>query len=386
MLGPSGTGKSVFLKTLVGLLKPDAGSIWIEGKDSPGCASTTCTRCASLRGALRGRRALRVDEPLRQHRLPLREHTRKNEGEIRRIVSEKIELVGLQGAEGKLPGEISGGMRKRGPARALVLDPEIILFDEPDSGLDLVRTAYLNAADRRPQRPDRGDLHRHPRHQHRPHRPRQHRPAVPPAPGDVRAARDAACLEEPVVRQFLNAQRVGPIGMSEEKDADGSPPSPARTAAAAADRAAARAQRRLAAPHRPPGRGVVPCERRDPAPRLVPDRQRRRPGVNPARELAGVAVSNPAIGALRQSGVALRARPRRPPGAAEAAVPDQGVHPAVLVHRLGHHRADGAGPIPFGAVIALQLGTLTRQLGAQSFTGAASWPSSGRPRRSSPPC
>ena len=50
MLGPSGTGKSVFLKTLVGLLKPDAGSIWIEGKDSPGCASTTCTRCASSSG------------------------------------------------------------------------------------------------------------------------------------------------------------------------------------------------------------------------------------------------------------------------------------------------------------------------------------------------
>ena len=152
---------------------------------------------------------------------PLREHTRKNEGEIRRIVSEKIELVGLQGAEGKLPGEISGGMRKRGPARAAVLDPEIILFDEPDSGLDLVRTAYLNQLivdlnaqieatflivthDINTARtvPDNIGL-------------LYHRHLAMFGPREMLLS-----LEEPVVRQFLNAQRVGPIGMSEEKDAD----------------------------------------------------------------------------------------------------------------------------------------------------------------------
>src|SRR5207302_7713123 len=76
---------------------------------------------------------------------PLREHTKKSESEIRRIVLEKLEMTGLAGAEKKLPGEISGGMRKRaGLSRALVLDPEIILCDEPDSGLDPVRTAYLS--------------------------------------------------------------------------------------------------------------------------------------------------------------------------------------------------------------------------------------------------
>jgi len=146
LLGPSGTGKSVFLKTLVGLLKPDRGSIWINNNDLPRLPERRLYEIRKLFGVLFQDGALFGSMNIYDNvAFPLREHTRLSESRIRGIVDAKLEMVGLTGAEKKLPGEISGGMRKRaGLARALVLEPQIILFDEPDSGLDPVRTAYLN--------------------------------------------------------------------------------------------------------------------------------------------------------------------------------------------------------------------------------------------------
>jgi phospholipid/cholesterol/gamma-HCH transport system ATP-binding protein len=153
---------------------------------------------------------------------PLREHTKKSESEIRKIVMEKMDIVGLLGTEDKLPGEISGGMRKRaGIARGLVLDPEIVLFDEPDSGLDPVRTSFLNQliVDLNAQIDATFLIVTHDINTAR---------TVPDNIGLLYHKHLAMfgpremllSSEEPVVRQFLNAQKVGPIGMSEEKDAD----------------------------------------------------------------------------------------------------------------------------------------------------------------------
>ncbi len=221
LLGPSGTGKTVFLKSLIGLVKPERGQVIVDGVDMLSCSERDLYRARRLFGVMFQDGALFGSLSLYDNvAFPLREHTKLTEAQIRSTVLTKMDLVGLSGDERKFPGEISGGMRKRaGLARALVLDPEIILCDEPDSGLDPVRTAYLSQL--------LIDLNA------------ELDATILIVTHDIQIARTVPdnlgmlfnanlvmfgpreillTSEDPVITQFVNGRIVGPIGMHEEKD------------------------------------------------------------------------------------------------------------------------------------------------------------------------
>ncbi len=138
IIGKSGGGKSVLLKHIIGLLKPDSGEIWIDGTEITHLKEKELNTVRGKFGMLFQEAALFDSMNVYENvAFPLREHTHLTEKEIERIVVERLSQVGLSGFAEKMPGELSGGMKKRvGLARALVLDPDMILFDEPTSALD----------------------------------------------------------------------------------------------------------------------------------------------------------------------------------------------------------------------------------------------------------
>jgi phospholipid/cholesterol/gamma-HCH transport system ATP-binding protein len=227
ILGPSGTGKSVCIKHMVGLLYPDDGDVLVHGESVPNMADDELFEMRKKFGVLFQDGALFGSMNVFDNTaFPLRQHTDKGEDEIGEIVSRRLREVGLGDAGDKMPNELSGGMRKRaGFARALVLDPSIVLFDEPDSGLDPVRTALLGELIQ--------EIHEE-MMQDADHDGQDHPPAFTIITHDIMTARRVAehisvlwkgrivesgpaeelfSSDNPFVRQFLSGDAQGPLGM-----------------------------------------------------------------------------------------------------------------------------------------------------------------------------
>ncbi len=146
ILGRSGTGKSVTLKLIISLLKPDAGKIWIDREDISELQGPGLSKVRRKMGFLFQDAALFDSLTLYENlALPLQRLTRKSQKEIDFVVDRVLGEVGLAGDKAKMPSELSGGMRKRaGLARALVLEPRILLADEPSSGLDRITASEID--------------------------------------------------------------------------------------------------------------------------------------------------------------------------------------------------------------------------------------------------
>ena len=218
ILGPSGTGKSVLLKNIIGLLRPEKGEIWVDGENIVGMGEKDLYRVRRKFGVLFQDGALFGSMNLFDNiAFPLREHTKKGDKEIRDIVTEKAGLVGLLDHMKKTPGEVSGGMKKRaGLARALSMDPEIVLFDEPDSGLDPVRVSYLDELVKMIQE-ETGATFVIITHNIESVMRTSDYIAVLYRAGLVKFASkaDMKASDDPIIKQFLAGRALGPIGMDE---------------------------------------------------------------------------------------------------------------------------------------------------------------------------
>jgi len=147
VIGESGCGKTVLLKTIIGLVRPTHGSVSFDGRDLAEMDDKELTRQRIRFGFVFQQAALFDSMTIAQNvAFPLREHTRRSNEELRRIVMDRLAEVGLpESVAEKKPAELSGGMRKRvGLARALAMEPEVILYDEPTTGLDPIMSDVIN--------------------------------------------------------------------------------------------------------------------------------------------------------------------------------------------------------------------------------------------------
>ncbi len=146
VMGGSGCGKSTFLRHLIGAIRPDSGEIWMFGKDIAKLSEDDMHEVRKKYGMLFQSGALFDSMTVGENiALPLREHTKLDDNIINIVVKMKLELVGLRGFENLMPSQLSGGMKKRvGLARAIVMDPTIVFYDEPTAGLDPVMTGVVD--------------------------------------------------------------------------------------------------------------------------------------------------------------------------------------------------------------------------------------------------
>jgi len=146
ILGGSGSGKSVLVKEIIGIIKPDSGEILIDGEDIVPMNDSQLLEVRKKMGMLFQGSALFDSLTVGENiAYPLVEHCECPESEIEGVVAKNLELVGLKGIEDKMPHDLSGGMQKRvALARAIAMDPEILLYDEPTTGLDPPNTNRIN--------------------------------------------------------------------------------------------------------------------------------------------------------------------------------------------------------------------------------------------------
>ncbi len=146
LIGSSGSGKTVLLKEIIGLLRPDKGKVFVMGRDVTTLREKELLEVRRNVGMVfQGSALFDSLTVLENVAYPLKEHMRLSGAEIRERVRERLSMVGLYGIENKMPGELSGGMKKRvALARAIATDPKIILYDEPNTGVDPINARKIN--------------------------------------------------------------------------------------------------------------------------------------------------------------------------------------------------------------------------------------------------